>query len=91
MSHIMPATPGDTNPDQLYPVTEAAELLLRGTGLQFRYTPAEAKRALRAAAEADEVPVLRFDKRLAFAYGDLDMAATIDAFLARLKAGESRG
>ncbi|MER7734159.1 hypothetical protein ABTX80_25035 [Streptomyces erythrochromogenes] len=89
MSHIMPGTPGDTNPEQLYPVTEAAELLLRGTGLHFRYNPAEAKRALRAAAEAGEVSVRRIDGRLAFAFSELDTPAAIDAFMARLKAGGS--
>ncbi|MFJ3200946.1 hypothetical protein [Streptomyces sp. NPDC086989] len=93
MSHIMPAESGNPNPtDQLYPVTEAAELLLGRSNLYARYTPADAKRALRAAAEADEVPVLRIDGRLAFSYGELVMHATIDAFVARMvKAGESRG
>lgn len=82
MTQIMPGTPGDTNPtDHLYPVTEAAELLVRWSGHEYNSLAGLSKRALRAGAEAGEIPHRKVDGRLAFSDSELRLGSTLTAFV----------
>lgn len=80
MSHIMPGTPGDTNPTRMYTVTEAAEILLNRLGLNHRFTVDAARTALRS---CELLSVLR-NGRLYVSDGVLSREETLTAFQAQL-------
>ncbi|MFJ3839408.1 hypothetical protein ACIPY6_28430 [Streptomyces sp. NPDC090054] len=86
MSDIIAGDPAPTNPaDTLYPVTEAAELLLRLTGYEYSPLACLAERALRGGTKAGEIPCRRIDGRLAFIHCELQLDSTLTAFASWLR------
>lgn len=86
MDNIIAGDPAPTNPaGTLYPVTEAAELLLRLTGYEYSPPARLAKRALRGGTKAGEIPCRRVDGRLAFVHSELQLDSTLKAFASWLR------
>lgn len=80
MSHIIAGDPAPTKPEQLYPVTEASEYLIRLAGYEHTSVAALGKRALRDGAKAGDIRHVRIDGRLAFIGSELRLDSTLDAF-----------
>lgn len=75
----------------LFTVSEAAAVLLSGSGLGHRYTTQEAQTAVRKMAAADDIGIVTMRRGLYVPREQLTGLTVIEVFAATLTGGESRG